>query len=66
MLAHQPEVTRLIHREYVQQRQDDAQQPMQSIWLPAHGFNFPHVLSRIAAFAHVGPAPRHRGVHSGS
>ena len=66
MLAHQPEVTRLIHRECVQQLKDDAQQPMQSVSLPAHSFNFPHVLSRLAAFAHVGSAPRHRGVHSGS
>ena len=28
MLAHQPEVTRLIHRERVQQLEDDAQQPI--------------------------------------
>jgi hypothetical protein len=35
---------------------------MQSVSLPSHGFGFPHVLSRLAAFAHVGWAPHHRGV----
>jgi hypothetical protein len=66
MLSHQPEVTRMIHREYVQQLADDAQQPMQTVSLPSHSFGFPHVLARLAAFAHIGSAPRHRGVHSGS
>ena len=64
MLSHQPEVIDLIHREHVQQLTDDAQQPIESVSLPAHGFGFPHVLSRLAAFAHVGSAPRHRGVDS--
>jgi hypothetical protein len=62
MLSHQPEVIRLIHHEHVQQLPDDAQQPIDSVSLPAHGFGFPHVLSRLAALAHVGSAPRHRGV----
>jgi hypothetical protein len=62
MLSHQPEVIRLIHHEHVQQLTDDAQQPLQSVSLPSHGFGFPHVLSRLAAFAHVGWAPHHRGV----
>jgi hypothetical protein len=64
MLSHQPEVTRLIHRERVQQLTDDAQQPIESVSLPSHGFGVPHVLSRLAALAHVGTAPRHRGVDS--
>jgi hypothetical protein len=66
MLSHQPEVINLIHRERVQQLTDDAQQPMQSVSLPSHGFGFPHVLSRLAARAHVGLAPRHRRIDSRS
>jgi hypothetical protein len=62
MLSHQPEVIDLIHRDHVRQLTDDAQQPIQSVSLPKHGFGLPHVLSRLAAFAHVGLAPRHRGV----
>jgi len=62
MLSHQHEVTRMIHRERVQQLTDDAQQPMQSVSLPSHGFGFSHLLARFAAFAHVGAAPHHRGV----
>ena len=62
MLAHQPEVANLIHREYIQQLADDAQQPIQSVSLPSHSFHFPHVLKRLAALAHIGSAPRHRGV----
>ena len=66
MLSHQPEVTRLIHRERVQQLTDDAQHPIESVSLPAHGFGLSHALSRLAALAHVGLAPRHRGVDSRS
>lgn len=62
MLAHQPEVTRMIHRERVQQLADDAQQPMESVSLPAHHFGVPHVLTRLAALAHIGSALHHRGV----
>lgn len=62
MLSHQPEVIDLIHRDHVQQLTDDAQRPMRSVSLPSHGFALPHVLSRLAAFAHVGWAPHHRGV----
>ena len=61
MLPHQPEVSRLIHHERVQQLTDDAQQPMQTVTLPSHSFGFSHVLARLAAFAHIGLAPRHRG-----
>jgi hypothetical protein len=62
MLSHQPEVVHLIHHEHVQQLAADAQQPIQSVSLPSHGFGFPHLLSRLATFAHVGSAPHHRGV----
>jgi hypothetical protein len=64
MLSHQPEVHELIHRDHVRQLSEDAQQPMQSVSLPAHGFGMPQLLSRLAAFAHIGVAPRHRGVTS--
>ena len=66
MLSHQHEVIGLIHREHVQQLRDDAQQPLQSVSLPSHRFGFPHVLSRLAALAHLGSAPRHRGVNISS
>jgi len=62
MLSHQPEVTTLIHRERFQQLKADAQQPLPSVSLPSHSFHFPHVLSRLAAFAHISSAPHHRGV----
>ena len=62
MLAHQPEVAGLIHRERVQQLTDDAQQPMESVSLPSHHFGFPHVLARLAAFTHIGSTVHHRGV----
>jgi hypothetical protein len=64
MLSHQPEVIGLIHREHVQQLTDDAQQPMESVSLPSHGFHVPHVLARLAALAHVGLVLHHRGVDS--
>jgi len=62
MLSHQPEVTTLIHRERFQQLKADAQQPLPTVSLPSRSFHFPHVLSRLAAFAHIGSAPHHRGV----
>ena len=64
MLSHQPEVIGLIHREHVQQLTDDAQHPIESVSLPSHGLGFSHVLSRLAALAHGGFAPRHRGADS--
>lgn len=66
MLSHQPEVIDLIHREHVQQLRDDAQQPMESVSLPSHHFGFPHVLIRLAAFAHIGSPLHHRGADSRS
>ena len=65
MLSHH-DATDLIHSEHVERLTDHAQKPMQAISLPSHGFGVPHLLSRLAAFAHVGSAPRHRGVHSRS
>jgi|tagenome__1003787_1003787.scaffolds.fasta_scaffold16479688_1 hypothetical protein len=64
MLSHQPEVTGLIHREHVQQLKDDAQQPMESVSLPAHHFGIPHVLTRLAALTHISAALHHRGADS--
>jgi hypothetical protein len=66
MLSHQPEVIGLIHREHVQQLRDDAQQPMESVSLPAHHVRFPHVLTRLAALVHIGTPLHHRGVDSRS
>ena len=62
MLSHQPEVSRLIHHERVQQLADDAQQPMQSVSLPSHSFGLSHVLARLVAFAHLTSAPHQRRV----
>ena len=57
MLSHQPEVSRLLHQEYVERLAGDAQRPAQRAPLSAPRHGRP---SRLAGLAHAALDVTHR------